>query len=89
MNVVDKVVYAMASVRFVSSLLELTGAILMLRLGTAERALQVNSLLALTGPVILVTVTMLGIAGLSDSISWWRIVVILVGVGCILLGAKG
>ncbi len=89
MNVVDKVVYAMASVRFVSSLLELTGAILMLRLGTAERALQVNSLLALTGPVVLVTVTMLGIAGLSDSISWWRIVVILVGVGCILLGAKG
>ncbi len=89
MDVVDEVVNAMASVRFVSSLLELTGAILMLRLGTAERALQVNSLLALTGPVVLVTVTMLGIAGLSDSISWWRIVVILVGVGCILLGAKG
>lgn len=89
MHGVDKFVYAMASVRFVSSLLELTGAILMLRLGTAERALQVNSLLALTGPIVLVTVTMLGIAGLSDSISWWRIIVILVGVACILLGAKG
>lgn len=86
----DKVVYAMASVRVMSSLVEMTGAFLMLYFGTASKALQVNGTLALFGPIVLVTVTFLGVAGLADhGIHWWRIVCILIGVGFILYGAKG
>lgn len=88
-HVVDKVVYGMAGIRFISSLLELTGAFLMLRFGTADKALWVNGLLAMVGPVVLVSVTFLGIAGIADEIHWWRIGIIVLGVGCILFGARG
>lgn len=86
---IEKVVYGMAGVRFLSSLLEMTGAILMLRLGTATKALWVNSMLALVGPVVLVTVTFLGIVGIADNIHWWKIAIIILGVACILFGARG
>ena len=85
----DKVVYAMAGIRGLSSLIELTGAIRMLYFKTADRALQVNAALALVGPLVLVSVTMLGIAGLAGEIHWSRIVWIVLGVGFILFGAKG
>ena len=86
---IERVVYGMAGIRIMSSALEFLGALLMLRVGTAQKALMVNSLLALVGPFILVSVTMLGIAGLGSGVAWWRIGVILIGVGCILLGARG
>ncbi|SFU89791.1 Protein of unknown function [Alicyclobacillus macrosporangiidus] len=88
-EVIDKVVYAMAGLRFLSSLAELTGACLMLYFGTAASALQVNAALALVGPLVLVTVTMLGISGLAGEMALWRIALIVLGVGCILLGARG
>lgn len=84
----DKVVYAMAGVRFLSSLLECLGAVLMLYFGTAQKALQVNGGLALVGPFVLVSVTFLGVAGLAGEIPWWRIALIVIGVGSILLGAR-
>ncbi|WP_026973840.1 YqhV family protein [Alicyclobacillus contaminans] len=86
---VERVVYGMAGLRMVSSLLEMSGALMMLYFGTAARALQVNAALAMVGPLVLVTVTMLGVLGMADQISWGRIVWIVIGVGCILFGAKG
>lgn len=88
-SVTDKVVYAMSGLRMMSSILEMAGAILMLYFGTALRALQVNAALSFVGPLVLVTVTALGLYGLADDMQWWRVVVILLGVGCILLGAHG
>ncbi|MDQ0188347.1 YqhV family protein [Alicyclobacillus cycloheptanicus] len=85
----DKVVYAMASLRFLSSCVECLGAVLMLYFGTAHKALQVNGALALVGPFVLVTVTFLGIAGMAGQVPWWKIGLIVVGVGCILTGARG
>lgn len=88
-DVQDKVVYAMAGVRIFSSCVEFLGAMLMLYVGTAGKALQVNGGLALVGPFVLVTVTMLGVAGLAAHVSWWRIGLIILGVGAILAGARG
>lgn len=87
-QVEDKIVYGMASVRFISSCIEFVGACLMIYFGTAEKALQVNGALALVGPLVLVTVTFLGIAGMAGQMQWTRIAVILMGVGCILYGAR-
>ncbi|MCL6631643.1 MAG: YqhV family protein [Alicyclobacillus herbarius] len=87
-NVVDKVVYAMAGLRTISGLIELTAAMLMLYAGTAAKALQINGALALVGPFILVAVTALGLAGLASELNWGRLIWILVGVGCILYGAR-
>jgi hypothetical protein len=88
-SVLDKVVYGMAGLRFISSLIELTGAVLMLYFGTASKALQVNAVLSLVGPFVLVTVTILGVSGMADSIEWSRVVWIVIGVACILFGARG
>ena len=88
-HVVDKTVYAMAGIRILSSLIEFSAAMLMLYLGTAPRALQVNAALALVGPIILVSVTMLGLWNLAGSVSITRIIAILLGVGLILYGARG
>ncbi|MCL6516186.1 DUF2619 domain-containing protein [Alicyclobacillus sp.] len=88
-EVVDKVVWAMAGMRCLSSLVELTGALLMLYFGTAASALQVNAALALVGPFVLVTVTMLGVSGLAGEIALWRIALIILGVGLILFAARG
>jgi hypothetical protein len=87
-SVLDKIVYGMAGLRLLSSMIEFTGAVLMLYFGTASRALQVNAGLSLVGPFVLVTVTILGVSGMADSIEWSRIGWIVVGVACILFGAR-
>jgi hypothetical protein len=89
LEVAEKVVFAMAGIRFLSSLLEMTGACLMLYFGTATRALQVNAGLALIGPFVLVSVTMLGLSGIAGDVKdWTKIVWILVGVAFILYGTR-
>lgn len=89
-DITEKVVLGMAGIRFLSSLLEMTGAFLMLYFGTASRALQVNGFLALVGPFVLVTVTMLGLSGLAGEVNHWsKIVWVLMGVACILYGTRG
>ncbi len=88
-QVIDKTVYAMAGVRVISSLIEMSGAMVMLWAGSADRALQVNAVLALVGPLVLITVTLLGLSGYSGELNWWKMVWVVVGVGCILYGTRG
>lgn len=78
----------MASLRFLSGSLEILGGLSMLYLGTVPRALQVNGLLALVGPFILISVTAIGLAGIAGEVKLWRIGFILVGVAFILYGSK-
>lgn len=87
-QVVDKFVYAMASLRFLSGAAEMTGGFLMLYFGTVPRALQVNGALALVGPFVLIAVTSIGVAGLSGDISIRRIAMLIVGVAFILYASK-
>ncbi len=90
LNIQDKVVYGMAGIRVISSAIEFIGAMLMLYFGTADKALQVNAGLALVGPIVLLSVTFLGIVGIAgEGMAWQRIALILFGVGCILFGARG
>lgn len=89
MHVVDKVVYGMASLRFMSSAIECLGGFLMLYFGTAPKALQVNGVLALVGPFVLIAVTAFGVAGMAnDEVSLWKLGMLVVGVGLILYASK-
>lgn len=88
-HVVDKLVYAMASLRFFSGSMELLGGFAMLYFGTQARALQVNSLLALVGPFVLVAVNAIGVAGMAGGeVRVGRIFAIVLGVGLILYGSR-
>lgn len=82
----DKHVFSMALLRIVSGSLELTAALVMLKLNEVQKALAVNSMLALVGPIVLLTTTAIGLVGLSDKLSPMRLIMVTVGVSCLLIG---
>ncbi|SJZ88266.1 YqhV family protein [Selenihalanaerobacter shriftii] len=84
----NKIVASMSLLRILSGIIEFTAALLMLKFNTVERALQINSVLAMVGPVVLVLVTTLGLIGIADKISALNFIIIGAGVALILLGTK-
>lgn len=82
----NKIVMGMASLRLFSGSLEIIAAIIMLRLNQIDKALVVNSSLALVGPLILISTTTLGLVGLSDKLSLDKFIWVLAGVACLMIG---
>ncbi|WP_166239144.1 YqhV family protein [Paenibacillus turpanensis] len=83
---VNKIVMTMAMLRVFSGLVELTAALLMLRFNSVEKALLVNSSLALVGPLVMLTVTTVGLVGVADKFSFGKLAWILAGVALIFIG---
>lgn len=86
LSVIDKVVYGMAAVRFLSSSIEFAAAVMMLKYGRVEIAFKINSFLALVGPTVMITVTSLGLYGLAGKISAAGMITIALGVALIFIG---
>ncbi|MFV9510804.1 YqhV family protein [Tepidibacillus sp. LV47] len=88
MRDVNKFVLGMAFLRFFSGLMELLAGMIMLKLNEISKALMVNSLLAFLGPTILLSTTAIGLVGISDKLSYGKILVIFIGVGLILYAVR-
>ncbi|MCF6094459.1 YqhV family protein [Microaerobacter geothermalis] len=84
----EKAVLGMASLRILSGSIEIFAALLILKSNQVEKALMINSALALVGPVILITTTTIGVLGLSDKLSYSKLLWIVLGVSLILIGVK-
>lgn len=84
----EKAIIGMASLRLLSGTLEILAALLILKLNQVEKALIVNSGLALVGPLILLSTTTIGLVGIAERISLSKILLIFVGVVCILVGIR-
>lgn len=82
----DPVLTSMALARFISSFLELTAAILILRFRNVQTALRINAFLGLIGPFIFIGVSFLGIYNLADKLPWKKLILIFLGVILILIG---
>ncbi|MFE5322910.1 YqhV family protein [Paenibacillus sp. NPDC056579] len=82
----NKIVLSMASLRIFSGCLEIIAALIMLRLNQIDKALMVNTGLAMVGPLVLLTTTTLGLVGLADKLSFGKMIWVLVGVSCIFIG---
>ncbi|NLW23762.1 MAG: YqhV family protein [Clostridia bacterium] len=80
------IVLGMGLLRIISGLIELSAAFLMLYFNRVETAFKINACLALIGPLILISVTSLGLIGLADKVSLRQIIVILCGVALIFIG---
>lgn len=78
----------MVLLRLLSGSIELTAAGFMFKSHDVERALAINSMLALVGPTILIITTGLGVAGLGDKISYQKMICLFGGVLLILLSLK-
>lgn len=79
----DKYVMGMASLRLLSGSIEIVAAILMLRFMQVEKALLINSGLALVGPMVLLLTTTIGLVGMADKLSASKLLWVLAGVSCI------
>jgi hypothetical protein len=84
----DKVVVGMALIRVLSSLIELTAAVLMLKFNKIESALKINATLAFVGPIILMSVMALGLFGMAGKLAPSKMVIIAVGVLLIFYGVN-
>ena len=83
-----QVVRSMAILRFIAGSLEITAALLMIRYGKVGIALRINAGLGLFGPIILTSVSLLGLAGLAGRISLSKLGIVAAGVFLILLGTR-
>lgn len=79
----DKFVVGMALIRILSGCIEVTAAIIMLKLNQPEKALAVNAGLALVGPLVLISTTTIGLVSVADKMSWDKL--LLIGCGFALL----
>jgi len=86
--VFDKIVFSMAALRLLSSTIEFSAALLMLRYNSVETAFKINALLAVVGPTVMITVTSLGLLGLAGKASLQGLAPILLGIAFILYGAQ-
>ena len=87
-NIIEKVVLGMALLRILSGSIELFAAILMIKFNSIEKALMINTSLALVGPIILILTTTIGLLGIVGNISFAKILWIFLGVGFIFIGVK-
>ncbi|GEB31608.1 MULTISPECIES: YqhV family protein [Brevibacillus] len=84
----EKAIMGMAALRILSGSIEIVAALLILKVNQVEKALLINSGLAIVGPVILITTTTIGLLGMSDRVSFAKIAWILLGISCILIGVR-
>lgn len=83
-----RIVVGMAVMRILSASIELTAALLMLRLAKIESALRINATLGLVGPLVMMGVTALGLVGLAGQISYGKMFIVVLGVGLVLYGVR-
>ncbi|HEY3314096.1 MAG TPA: DUF2619 domain-containing protein [Bacillota bacterium] len=78
----------MTIIRLISGSIEITAAILMFRLGSLATAFRINALLGLTGPIVFLSASAVGLLGLAGKLSLGRLVMVLAGILLILLGVR-
>ncbi|MGE5704458.1 MAG: YqhV family protein [Clostridia bacterium] len=84
----EKAVLGMAMLRIMSGTIEIAAALLILKLNQVEKALLVNSGLAIVGPLVLLTTTTIGLFGMAERLSLWKVVWIFAGVVMIFVGVR-
>lgn len=87
-HLLEKAIIGMALLRILSGSIEIFAAFLFIKYNDIEKALIINSSLALIGPIILLLTTTIGLIGMADKISLAKIMWIFGGVACIIYGVK-
>jgi hypothetical protein len=85
---IEKAVLGMAILRMISGTIELTAAFLMFKFNSIDKAIIINSSLALIGPIVLILTTTIGLLGIVEKVSFMKMIYIFLGVGLILYGVR-
>lgn len=83
---INSTVLMMAGLRVLSSLIELSAAIIMLLTNDIRKAVVVNSILAIVGPLIFIITMTIGIYHIAGQLSYAKLILIFAGVVLILAG---
>ncbi|MDY0408008.1 YqhV family protein [Virgibacillus soli] len=86
--ILERAIIGMALLRLLSGTIEIFAAYLMIRFNEVEKALIINSSLAIVGPLILIFTTAIGLYGIAGKVSFGKFIWIVIGVGCIIYGIK-
>ena len=78
----------MAAVRVISGIMEISAALIILRLGKVESALRINAFLGLIGTLVYVIVGVLGIFAVAVKLSPLKVIVLTLGTLLVLAGTK-
>ncbi|QIZ68331.1 YqhV family protein [Geobacillus subterraneus] len=81
---IDPSVLAMAGMRMLSALVELSAALLMLAFNDVKKALAINAALAVVGPTVMIVTMAIGLLSLADELSFSRLGLVALGVAIIL-----
>lgn len=79
-------VLSMGALRLFGGSMELIIAILILYFNDPKKALALNGMLAMVGPVILISTMVIGLAGVASELPLSKFIFVAIGVGCILFG---
>lgn len=82
----DRTVLLMAGIRMIFAAVIFIAALLMLKFNSVPQALRINAFLGLIGPMIMVAVSILGIADMAGEVSWTKLGIIILGVILIIYG---
>ncbi|HHV17548.1 MAG TPA: DUF2619 domain-containing protein [Thermoanaerobacterales bacterium] len=82
----DPILIAMATMRFISALVEFGAAIIFLKSNSVVTATRINAGLGVFGPMIFLIVSLLGITGLAGRVDIIKIIIILTGVVLVFIG---
>ncbi|OLO42852.1 hypothetical protein BTR23_02305 [Alkalihalophilus pseudofirmus] len=85
---IETALLGMVILRIISGMIELSAAGLMLKLNSIEKAVAINAILAIVGPLVLITTMTIGLIGLADKLSASKLILIGLGVTLILIGIK-
>ncbi|MDV2685135.1 YqhV family protein [Alkalihalophilus sp. As8PL] len=85
---IEAALLAMVGLRFLSGLIEISAATIMLKLNSVEKAVAINAMLAIIGPTIFISSILIGLTGLSDRLSVGKFLFIGAGVVLILIGLR-
>ena len=64
----------------------MSASLIAIRFNQVEKALLINSGLAVVGPFVLLTTTTIGLLGIADKLSYSKMLWIIAGVSCIFFG---
>lgn len=76
----------MGVLRLIGGSLELTIAILMFYFNDPRKSLALNGLLAMVGPIVLISTMAIGVAGVAQELPLSKFIFVAIGVCCILYG---
>lgn len=86
--IIEKVVLGMALLRILSGSIELLAAFFMIKFNSIEKAVMINTSLALVGPIIFILTTTIGLMGIVGNISFVKLLWIFLGICFIFIGVK-